>query len=139
MIVLDLSCDQDHEFEAWFASSEALDAQLEKSLVACPTCGSTHVRRLPAAPAVNVGRAKPSGQTAPSMQNQAARFIESLRAMASRAEDVGDRFASEARKIHRGDVEEREIKGVATRDEVAELLDEGIDILPVPSDPKRLN
>ena len=139
MIVLDLSCDQDHEFEAWFASSEALDAQLEKSLVSCPVCGSTHIRRLPAAPAVSLGRSKPSAQVSASAQAQAARFLASLRELASGAEDVGDRFASEARKIHRGDAEERGIKGVATRDEVAELLDEGIDILPVPSDPKRLN
>lgn len=139
MIVLDLSCDQDHEFEAWFASSEALDAQLAASLVSCPACGSTQVRRLPAAPAVSTGRAKPEPRGERTAQSPAARFIESLRQLAAQAEDVGSRFASEARKIHHGDAEERGIKGTATRDEVAELIDEGIEILPVPANPKRLN
>ncbi len=138
MIVLDLSCEQDHAFEAWLASREALDAQLEKSLLACPICGSTQIRSLPAAPAISLGRIKPKEEAA-SAQAQAARFIDALRQCASTAEDVGGRFADEARKIHRGSAPERDIKGVATHDEVSELLADGIGVLPVPPDPTRLN
>lgn len=139
MIVLDLSCEQDHEFEAWFASSDALDAQLKASLIACPICSSTRIRRLPAAPAVNMGRAKPAVHSKSSARAQATRFVESLRQLAEKAEDVGNRFADEARKIHHGDAKDRGIRGTATADEVADLLEDGIEILPVPADPKRLN
>jgi hypothetical protein len=138
VIISDLSCEQEHCFEAWFASSEALDAQLGKAQVACPICGSTHIKRLPAAPALTRGRDKPAdAQESP--KEIAKRVVESLRTLAATAEDVGPRFADEARKIHRGETKERRIRGRASQDEVSELLDEGIDILPVPPDPTRLH
>jgi len=138
VIISDLSCEQEHCFEAWFASSEALDTQLGNAQVACPMCGSTHIKRLPAAPAVTRGHDKPAGaQESP--KEIAKRVIESLRTLAETAEDVGSRFADEARKIHHGETEERRIRGRATQDEVSELIDEGINVLPVPPDPTRLH
>lgn len=132
MIVLDLSCDQEHRFEAWFASSDAFDAQLKAGLVSCPHCGSCQVHRLPSAPYVQTSshRAPPR----PDPQAIAARLVEALRVAASKSEDVGERFADEARRIHDGKAEERPIRGKADHEDMLALLEEGIPVLPVPPD-----
>lgn len=135
MIVLDLCCDREHRFEAWFASSEAFESQRSRHLVSCPHCGSSDVRRLPSAPYVQTSsHSAPATSTAPDPQAIAARLIEALRSAAARSEDVGERFAEEARRIHYGDSEERAIRGKAGREEMIDLIDEGIPILPVPPD-----
>ncbi|HQX05425.1 MAG TPA: DUF1178 family protein [Zoogloea sp.] len=135
MIVLDLSCDREHRFEAWFASSEAFEAQRAAGLVGCPHCGSSDVRRLPSAPYVQTSsHSAPAAPAAPNPQAIAARLIETLRSAAARSEDVGERFAEEARRIHYGDSEERAIRGKAGREEMIDLIEEGIPILPVPPD-----
>lgn len=153
MIVLDLSCDKQHRFEAWFASRDAFDTQSRDGLIECPVCGSQHVARLPSAPYVNVGavpanaphpaRQSPTQATgprpaaaspsAPDMQALAA-MRALLRMAAAATEDVGERFPDEARRIHYGDAEERAIRGKASGDEIVELLEEGIMVLPVPAD-----
>lgn len=133
MIVLDLCCDRDHHFEAWFASGEAFESQLAAGLVSCPHCGSQEVRRLPSAPYVQTSsHSAPAASTAPSPQTIATRLIDALRSAAEKSEDVGERFAEEARRIHYGDSEERAIRGKADRKEVIELIEEGIPVLPVP-------
>lgn len=135
MIVLDLSCDREHRFEAWFASSEAFEAQRAAGLVGCPHCGSSDVRRLPSAPYVQTSsHSAPAAPATPYPQAIAARLIETLRSAAARSEDVGERFAEEARRIHYGDSEERAIRGKAGREEMIDLIEEGIPILPVPPD-----
>ncbi len=135
MIVLDLCCDREHRFEAWFASSEAFENQRSRHLVSCPHCGSSDVRRLPSAPYVQTSsHSAPDTSPAPDPQAIAARLIEALRSAAARSEDVGERFAEEARRIHYGDSEERAIRGKAGREEMIDLIDEGIPILPVPPD-----
>jgi len=135
MIVLDLSCDREHRFEAWFASSEAFEAQRAAGLVGCPHCGSSDVRRLPSAPYVQTSsHSAPAAPASADPQAIAARLIEALRSAAARSEDVGERFAEEARRIHYGDSEERAIRGKAGREEMIDLIEEGIPILPVPPD-----
>lgn len=135
MIVLDLCCNREHRFEAWFASSEAFETQRTAHLVTCPHCGSSDVRRLPSAPYVQTSsHSAPATSAPPDPQAIAARLIEALRSAAARSEDVGERFAEEARRIHYGDSEERAIRGKAGREEVIDLIDEGIPILPVPPD-----
>lgn len=135
MIVLDLCCNREHRFEAWFASSEAFETQRTVHLVTCPHCGSSDVRRLPSAPYVQTSsHSAPATPAPPDPQAIAARLIEALRSAAARSEDVGERFAEEARRIHYGDSEERAIRGKAGREEVIDLIDEGIPILPVPPD-----
>lgn len=149
MIVLDLSCEKQHRFEGWFASRDAFETQSRSGLVECPVCGSQHVERLPSAPYVNIGAAPlpvPTRSTTPAPTRPAAasaappeaQAIAAMRALlrmaAAASEDVGERFPDEARRIHHGDAEARAIRGKASGDDIVELLEEGIMVLPVPAD-----
>lgn len=142
MIVLNLLCHRDHRFEGWFGSAAAFEEQLERGLVSCPVCGAVDVRRLPSAPYVQTRtpQALPTSSpaatslpaAAPTAADRAAALLASLRQLARKAEDVGERFPDEARSIHRGHSEPRSIRGAASADELDELLAEGIVVLPVP-------
>lgn len=138
MIVLNLQCDASHPFEGWFASSDAFASQQERGLVECPVCGSTLIHRTPSAP--YVARGKPSPAQPPhDPRAMVAQFVSHLREAASKAEDVGASFAQEARKIHYGDAPDRSIRGQASGDEIGELIDEGINVLPVLPDKEDLH
>ena len=139
MIVLDLICDQEHRFEAWFASSDAFDTQLAAGLVSCPHCASHAVRRLPSAPYVQTSSHSKPVEPKPDPTVIAAPLVEALRNAASQSEDMGERFAKEARRIHRGDAEERAIRGKVKQSDLLELIDEGIPVLPVPPDKEDLH
>ncbi len=139
MIVLDLICDQEHRFEAWFASGDAFEQQRAAGLVNCPHCNSHEVRRLPSAPYVQTSSHSAPVLPEPDPAAIAARIVEALRSAASQSEDVGERFPEEARRIHRGDAEERAIRGKANRSDLLELIDEGIPVLPVPPDKEDLH
>ncbi|NGP16308.1 DUF1178 family protein [Devosia aurantiaca] len=134
MISYSLQCAQGHRFEAWFKNAAAYDEQQARGIVACAQCGDAHVEKAPMAPAV----ARTDGErvSVSSMHPDAVKFREMLREyrrrVVSTAENVGDRFAEEARKIHFEEADERAIFGEATRDEVAALLDDGIEFLPLP-------
>jgi hypothetical protein len=143
MKVLNLCCSQDHRFEGWFASDEDFSSQTERGLMACPICGDQAIARLPSAPRVNLlGRgddarsaptATPASQ-APTLAEQApqqiqARWLRAVREMVASTEDVGDRFAEEARRIHYGEAEQRSIRGRASREDADSLRDEGIEVL----------
>ncbi|ENO85706.1 DUF1178 family protein [Thauera linaloolentis] len=147
MIVLDLCCNLDHRFEGWFASADAFEEQCVRKLVSCPACGTTSVRRLPSAPYVQTRHAVPdasSSVTGPAVPAPAvleadaieppaaANMLQMLRHMSRNAENVGDRLPEEARRIHYGEAEVRDIRGKASAEDVEELLDEGILILPLP-------
>lgn len=148
MIVFNLGCDRDHRFEGWFASAEAFDQQRERGLVNCPVCGSATVSRLPSAPyVVTRHQERPAGAVetattaspptpapAPAMTPEAAAVMALLRRMARESEDVGERFPDEARRIHYGDAESRSIRGQADRNDLEELIEEGIMVLPVPDE-----
>ena len=140
MIVLDLCCDRDHRFEGWFASASAFEDQQARNLVSCPVCASTALRRLPSAPYVHtrgpaaasspaVQAEAPSASTSPAT---AAAVLQMLRHMSRTAENVGERLPEEARRIHYGETEARDIRGQASAKDVEELLDEGIMVLPLP-------
>ncbi len=138
MIIIDLCCPQDHRFEGWFGSAEAFDGQQAKGLIACPTCGSTSVQRLPSAPYVQTGDDSRSPDASSREQAQTpsadaiAHVVALLRSIGRTAENVGKHFPEEVRKIHYGESEARNIRGAASREEVDELLDEGIMVLPLP-------
>lgn len=133
MIKYNLLCAADHEFEGWFRSSDDYDTQCESGLLECPICNSEDVRKAIMAPAI-------------SRPDQAARakrlseIKESMAAAVSRARDyvesnfdyVGDKFPEEARRIHYGETEKRGIFGEATGKEVKELVDEGVEVAPLP-------
>lgn len=144
MKVFNLACEHDHRFEGWFASAASFDEQLARNLVACPACASTTIRKLPSAPRLNLssGQApervapKPeAGQLAaamPTPQQMQALWMKMARHLAESTEDVGERFADEARRIHYREAPERGIRGVATPEERAELEDEGIEVFSFP-------
>ncbi len=136
MIRYTLVCGNDHEFEGWFRSASAYEAEEAAGRLACPLCGDRTVRRAPMAPAVHTGE----GGGRSERRERLARLLEALRALQrhveAHTEDVGERFPEEARRIHYGEAEPRGIRGIARREEIRELLDEGIEVLPLPRLPE---
>lgn len=137
MKVLNLQCGHQHGFEGWFASEDDFQSQLGRQLVACPVCGDTAVAKLPTAPRLNLGApaAEPAGPAqgdagAAGPARQAA-WLKMLRHVMANTEDVGEKFAEEARRIHYGEAEERNIRGQASREDTEALLEEGIAVLPL--------
>jgi hypothetical protein len=152
MIKFALLCARGHEFQSWFQSSEAFDTQVKSGLVHCPLCQVTEVTKAIMAPAIasrgEAKRAKPPAQT----QSQTKVALLDRRDLKSRAmidafrrrilaetDDVGSRFAEEARKIHNGLVPERAIHGLASIGDARALIEEGVPVLPVPPSPDEYN
>jgi hypothetical protein len=140
MIVLNLSCSGGHHFEGWFASAESFTAQNEQGAVACPVCSDFAITRLPCAPRINRAAPATTRGAAEVPPADAVRvMVEKLTRLAAAADDVGERFAEEARRIHYREVPERAIRGRATHDETRQLLEEGIAVLPIPVAKESLN
>lgn len=151
MIRYQLACESGHGFDSWFRDSQAYDAQSEAGLLACPVCRSPRVAKSIMAPAVIARAPAPAPRPpeaavaapAPLLDEaaQAARAL--LKAVRDKvlaeAQDVGDAFAAEARRIHDGAVPPRQIHGVATLAETRDLIEEGIPVLPLPVVPDELN
>jgi hypothetical protein len=135
VIVLNLTCAFGHHFDGWFASAEAFDSQLSQKLICCPHCDDTGISRLPSGPHIVSARRAELGSNGDATAVDAV--LEQLRLIADASEDVGDRFPDEARRLHRNRDLLRSIKGQASTDEMKELLEDGIPILPVPR--KKLN
>lgn len=136
MIRYALTCAADHPFEAWFSSSSDYDDQAARGLVECPFCGSREVAKQIMAPAVT-GTRGPALSADParlqSLMMQAAREVRAH--VEANFDYVGDTFAREARAIHEGRSERREIYGEATADEVRALKEDGIPCAPLPAPP----
>lgn len=145
--VFNLRCAQHHLFEGWFSSSEDFDEQRERGLLTCPLCNSTEIERLPSAPYVastshNLPAAprqpskqpalRPTAAQAEQLAQMQAMYLKMARELVANTEDVGDRFAEEARRIHYQEAPERGIRGVASIEEAQALQEEGIDVLPLP-------
>ena len=138
MKVLDLACANDHRFEGWFASDDDEAAQRARGLLACPLCGDAEIRRLPSAPRLNLGASPPAEKQAvalPAADDLQAQWMRAVRHMLEHTEDVGERFADEARRIHYGEVARRGIRGQATRGDAEALRDEGIEVMSLPLPP----
>ena len=149
MKVLNLECAHGHAFEGWFASEDDFRDQQTRALVDCPLCSDTAVAKRPSAPRLNLGRgggdpvrsanpaAAPDGRAAgevaalPPQAMQAA-WMQMVRRVMAQTEDVGERFAEEARRIHYGEATERGIRGQATAEQTEALLDEGIAVMSLP-------
>ncbi len=154
MKVFNLRCQFGHDFEGWFGSSEDFDHQRQNHLLYCPLCESSNVERLPSAPRLNFGAQAPKQQPAspqvdrsdgkadPTQGNVASLHPEQLNWMQavreltekvlSNTENVGDRFAEEARRIHYHETPQRGIRGTTTPQQRQELAEEGIPILSLP-------
>lgn len=136
MKVFNLRCAHDHAFEGWFASEADFVDQCERGMVECPLCGDTAIVRLPSAPRLNLSGAR-EAQPGPVLKPAAEDSLETMWLKAvnhvlKSTEDVGPRFAEEARRIHYGETERRGIRGQATDQERASLADEGIEVVQLP-------
>lgn len=139
MKVFDLHCSLDHVFEGWFASEEDFRSQLDRGLVECPMCGSKELRKGLSAPRLNLG-AQPAAAAPAPVPDEADRrklhalqaaWLEVSRKIAAKTEDVGERFAEEALRMHKGEEPERPIRGQATPQQAMELLEEGVPVMPL--------
>ena len=158
MIRYALNCDQGHEFDSWFQSSSAYDKQIKRGLLACPHCGSAKVDKAIMAPRIvsKKGRDKapapveasaeaaaPVTESTPLMMAQERELrakIKELRDhIVKNADNVGERFPNEARKMHYGDIEHRPIYGEASPEEAKALIDEGVEVAPLPVLPEDRN
>jgi hypothetical protein len=154
MKVLDLHCQQHHSFEGWFASEDDFQSQNARSLVECPFCGDHHITKMLSAPRLNLSgasssqeqqlvpsEATPSTDVASSFAQSAAvvpsdvhqqAWLRMVKHVLTHTEDVGGQFAEEARKMHYGETPERAIRGQVSREETSALLEEGIQVMPLP-------
>ncbi len=145
MIVFNLNCGNDHCFEGWFASASDFESQKQSTQLICPVCGSNQVNKALHAPHVNTGsaprpaererHAKGAAEQYANVADEVAQIVEHLLAS---TEDVGDAFPEEARRIHYNETAERRIRGNASRDEVRELREEGIEVIALPVPKYRL-
>ena len=146
MKVLDLQCAHQHSFEGWFASEDDYIGQLARGLVSCPLCGNASIQKMLSAPRLNLRASRqqtPAQQTAepdagvalghvaPSSELQ-AKFLSAMREVMANTEDVGERFADQARAMHHGDMDARSIRGRTSPEVALELIEEGISVLPLP-------
>ena len=148
MIKYALACEQAHEFESWFPSSEAFEAQRKRGFVTCPFCDSARVEKQIMAPSVARKDKAPEAPAAVPqpvvvLSDREQEMRAALRALREHvmknAENVGKGFVEEARKMHYGETEERSIYGEADLAEARALLEEGIDVLPLPVAPDDRN
>lgn len=155
MKVLDLQCQHHHSFEGWFASEDDFQSQNARSLVECPFCGDHQITKMLSAPRLNLSGASHSHShsdnsttseqtdsnavTTTTSSSAALMPVEAQQAwmhmvqhVLSNTEDVGGQFAEEARKMHYGETPERAIRGQVSREETSALLEEGIQVMPLP-------
>ena len=156
MIRYNLRCERGHAFESWFQSSSAYETQEKRKLVSCPSCGSAKVERAIMAPQIvsRKGRENPASIPAPAsatpvagtevatagstpllmaQERELRAKIKELRDhIVKNADNVGERFPNEARKMHYGDIEHRPIYGEASPEEARSLIDEGVEVSPLP-------
>lgn len=138
MIKFNLICDQAHEFESWFGNSDVFEAQIARALVNCPQCGSSKISKAIMAPHVAAktrlekGAAPQSALSTGSAVKMRAAMQAFRQHVLENATDVGEKFPEEARKQHFGEVEEKPIYGKATPQDVEELLDDGVAVMPLP-------
>lgn len=147
MKVLNLQCSGGHGFEGWFASEDDFQQQQARGLLNCPLCGDPTVRKMLSAPRLNLGHAREverpapaadglveMGRTAPGSELQ-GRLLRAMRELMNATEDVGERFADEARAMHQGEMAQRNIRGRTTPEVALELIEEGIEVMPLPALP----
>jgi hypothetical protein len=151
MIRYALRCERDHAFESWFRDSRAFDDQSRAGLVECPSCGSRQVTKGLMAPSVMTSRrrvetpAPPTPSQAPvALLDEKTRQLRALMRelrdhVVKNSDDVGAAFPEQARKMHDGLMEHRAIRGEASPDDVRSLLEDGIEIMPVPNIPDERN
>jgi hypothetical protein len=151
MIRYNLRCERGHAFESWFQSSAAYESQEKRRLVSCPSCGSDKVERAIMAPRVVSKKGREEARPVPAeaaatevtttestpllmaQERELRAKIKELRDhIVKNADNVGEKFPTEARKMHYGDIEHRPIYGEASPEEARALIDEGVEVSPLP-------
>lgn len=132
MIRYTLKCHQAHEFEVWFRDSTAFEKQQEAGEVVCPLCSSRKVEKAIMAPNVASRKGASNAEERQRATAALAMLREVREAVEKNADNVGDRFAEEARRIHYGEVKPRNIYGNTTKDEAEELVEEGVEFGVIP-------
>ena len=155
MIRYNLRCEKGHAFESWFQSSAAYETQEKRRLVSCPSCGSVKVERAIMAPQIVTKKGREQAAPAPTpaeatgpestpllmaQERELRAKLKELRDhIVKNADNVGERFPNEARKMHYGDIEHRPIYGEASPDEARALIEEGVEVSPLPVLPEDRN
>ena len=160
MIKYTLVCDKKHSFESWFANSEAYDKQAKKKLVTCPICDSAKVEKALMAPRLTAkGNKRKTGRpeampaiapaavpdttpvaiASPEEKEFRTKLKELRDHLVKNSDNVGQKFPEEARKMHYGETEHRSIYGEATPEQAKELIEEGVELLPLPVLPEDRN
>ena len=156
-----LSCEKKHDFEIWFKNSADYDKQNKRGLITCPACGSSKVEKALMAPSLGRGTRKgarkpepeaalpvavenpesktPVAMVSPQEREFRAKLKELRDHLTKNAENVGGKFPEEARKMHYGEKEHRSIYGEASPQEAKELIDEGVELHPLPVLPDERN
>ena len=155
MKVFNLRCSLDHRFEGWFSSEDDYTGQIERGILLCPICGNQSIDRLPSAPRIQASRGRhvvqeavidqaPSASTPRTVDHahppphpqreltMQSMWLQAVRHVMAHTDDVGDRFPEEARRIHYGEVDDRPIRGRASKDEAEALREEGIEVMSLP-------
>ena len=138
MIVFELICTDRHRFEGWFASADDFEGQKARGLLSCPVCSDSGIEKLLTAKIGRPDAESPRGNAQPPVASARPRNLhEVIDYILLNTENVGEEFPAEARRIHRKEVPQRNIRGVATGDETQELLEEGIAVMPLPIPPHK--
>ncbi len=142
MIKYSLSCENAHTLEGWFSTGADFDNQVASGFLTCPVCNSASISKTLMSPSVSTARKKEEKRAMVmdmARQEMVTKIKEAVAAIRANAEDVGEKFPEEARKIHYGEADARGIIGQASFNEVKDLLDEGIDVAPLPVLPDDAN
>ena len=142
MIRYSLICDNAHDFEGWFSESADFDRQVDTGFLTCPVCNSASVSKSLMAPSVSTARKKEQKQAVAmdlAQKQVMAKLREAVASIKANAEDVGEKFPEEARKIHYGEADARGTIGQASPEEARPLVEEGIEIAPLPVLPEDAN
>lgn len=149
MKVLNLQCTHQHGFEGWFGSEDDFTDQLARGLLSCPLCGDAAIQKMLSAPRLNLrghrddktpveptepGDRVALGSPASGLPPQ-AELLRAMREVLAQTEDVGERFADQARAMHHGDMAHRNIRGRTTPEVAMALIEEGVEVMPLPSMP----
>jgi len=145
MKVLNLRCSRQHDFEGWFASEDDFAEQGQRGVLTCPLCGDPGVQKMPSAPRLNLRATPDTGSpesptssppdAGPGSPQAQAQLLRAMREVLAQTEDVGEHFAQQARAMHHGDIASRHIRGRTSVQEAVALLEEGVEILPLPDLP----
>lgn len=145
MIIYDLECDTKHHFEGWFKNADEFAEQQQTGMLICPICGSEEVRKIPSASHITKGSSESMtpGRDSDVVEADKHQVLQLFHDYINKNfDDVGNRFAEEAKKMHHGETSARNIRGTATADEVRDLKEEGVSAVqlpPAPYDKDKLN